>query len=767
VAEVSAPAVDAPIGFEVMEGEEPVVPAAPAVPAPPPAPPPAPSSAGFDDGFFVDEGSVETPPDEAYFESPVEAPAPAAPAAEGWSFVEEEPIIIAPPEDDVFFVEEDAAPPAYPPAAPAPAPAPAPRAPAPVPAMAMPPAPPPAEMPRVREAAAPRRPAAPPAKAAAPPVAKYAAMGLGALVVLAAVAFAVMRFTGGPKVTAANPQRLHAGERLTLEGSGFAATPAGNEVAFAGQHRARVLEASAARLVVEVPEVPLTDARNTAVPVTVVVGGRSSAAVSVSLYDAPRLHGISPSVAMPGEDVALAGSGWGAGPKVEFGGQPAQVLEVSAATLRVRVPEIAGGPGTSAPVIVVTAAGERSTAAPFLLGRLPMLLGAEPGNPAPGDVVTVSGRGFHFRAAANQVRVGEHPALVVAATDSELKFVVPFADTAGETPFTVRVPNSENVAQAVLTLPPLPETAELRYVAVPMSDAAGHEHAALATPLGPAFVLTASGGRSAADRALVAQRRLNEAAHMLRSNLGEDLEARALETAPAVGMIGQSEPVLEVTEEDAAAYDEDSRRLGARVAVTRPRLAVWWAAVARDLTMLLARSERPRQAAALAPEGRVLGELYDLAHRGGRFDVPRDVLSRARPAQREAFRLLALRVPSAVTAPAAASAAAGAAAPTPSPEAFTLPGDWTGFELEGGERRFVTITFTERGGQLAFQRALALTMPVTVLEVSRRGNLRFSLQTARGVRYYAGSWDGQKLKGRIATDPSGASAVGTFELERR
>jgi hypothetical protein len=32
------------------------------------------------------------------------------------------------------------------------------------------------------------------------------------------------------------------------------------------------------------------------------------------------------------------------------------------------------------------------------------------------------------------------------------------------------------------------------------------------------------------------------------------------------------------------------------------------------------------------------------------------------------------------------------------------------------------------------------------------------------VRYYVGNWNGEKLSGRITTDPAGRNAVGTFEL---
>ncbi len=773
----------APLREILEEPPPPVTFPGPPAPTAPPMPPEA-----LDEGFFVDEAPVAEPEPEVAFLVDDPAPGPAKAVAEpaavadepagddAFSFTFEEEQAPAPSpavaDEDLFFVEETPAAPAVPAAVPAAPPAPPVAAvPAPGPAPGKPAAPvptPPATAarptPRPGMPAAHARPRPPAPPVSRRPVALYAGLGLAAILALGAGVFYFLRAGSVPQLTSADPPQVRAGDRLALEGQRFSPDAASNEVVFQGQQRAKVLQAAPTRLLVEVPNF---GGRTGAMAVTVTVGGRASGPVQVTVYEAPRVHGISPSVAMPGEEVMLAGSGWGTGPKVEFGSLSAQVLESGPATLRVRVPDIAGGPGTEAPVTVISAAGQRSTVAPFLIGRVPLLLALEPASASAGDVVTVRGRGFHFRAAANQVRVGEAPALVLSATDSELRLVVPLTEGGGDTPLEVRVPASENVGQLVLVLAPPADQVDLRFVAEPLSDAAGHDHAVLSTGLGPAFVLTAAGGAPAAERALAAQRRLNEAAITLKASLTEELEARNLDSAPVIALVGRPEPLLEVTEEDAAAYDVDSRPArGSGPAVTRARLAVWWLAVARDLVMLLARGERPRHAAALAPEGRVFGELYDQSRRGGRFDVRRDLVAKGRPALRDSVRLLALRVPARVTAPVAAAAATGATTSSPPPTALRLDGDWAGFEIEAGERRYVNVTFRGSGGLLAYARGVTLTMPVAVLEATRRGRVRYSIQTARGARYYLGSWDGQKLSGKIASDPGGASVVGSFELER-
>jgi hypothetical protein len=183
----------------------------------------------------------------------------------------------------------------------------------------------------------------------------------------------------------------------------------------------------------------------------------------------------------------------------------------------------------------------------------------------------------------------------------------------------LRVPGREHPALAAVTVTRPADPVDLRFVAEPYEDAPGHDHAVLVTGLGPAFVLSASGGRSAAQRGYEAARRLNEAAAAIKSSLDQNLEVRGLDSQPVIGLIGRPEPILEVTEDDAAAYGEDWTKLGGKGGpVTRVRLAQWWGAVARDLVLLLVRGEKPTQAAALAPEGRVLDELYLAARRTGR-----------------------------------------------------------------------------------------------------------------------------------------------------
>jgi hypothetical protein len=238
------------------------------------------------------------------------------------------------------------------------------------------------------------------------------------------------------------------------------------------------------------------------------------------------------------------------------------------------------------------------------------------------------------------------------------------------------VAGSENEAQAPLTVLPSSDTVDFRFAAQPFDATGSRAHAGLATGVGPAFVVAASGGKSAAERAYEIQKRLNDAGTALKASRDVDIELRNPDSSPALALTGRSEVLLEVAEEDVAAYNEDWTGLRGRGGpVNRVRLGQWWAAVAKDLTLMLVRGAKPANAPGLAPEGRILNEVSQAALRSGRFGVPWSAVEGLRPPQREALRLLAFRVPPSVTGPGGAATAAPSAT-------LKLEGSWTGTEVE-------------------------------------------------------------------------------------
>lgn len=788
-ARLPEPAPHRPVDEFFLEEPEPSV-AAPVARAPEPA------FAAPDEPGFAE-------PDEPVFGEPaVAAPAAAAEVDEEFFFdvPAAAPRQPAPASTDTFFIEEPAEPAAAAPEAPAPfagdsdwsaaseplhlpvtAPPPAPAAPkveppppvaavpppAPSPAPAAEPSPRPPRPASARPASSAGRPAARPAPRSAPAASGGGAMrwvliAAGALAVLGVGGFFALRQGRAPRIATVEPARARAGERIAIVGEHFGADAAGTAVTFGSGTAGKIVSASPTRIEVEVPALTVTGEGR--VPVVVTVGGKASPAYELAVFKAPRVHGISPSVAMPGEEVTLAGVDWGPGAIVRFGDLPAAVLDASPTSLRVRVPDVTDPVGTSLPV-VVSMGGDPSNQAPFVIGRIPLVTSVDPAGVSPGDIVTIKGRGFPLQPSMNDLKIGGVGALVVSAFDNELKAIVPWAAT-GDAPLELRVPRSENVGAASMTIAPRPDPLEFRFVAGPIRDDPAHDHAVLATGLGPAFVLSASSGRSAADRAYEAQQRLAEAAVALKASLTADFEVRDLEGNPAIGLTGKSEPLFEVTGEDAAAYNEDWTGLrGKGGPVTRARLALWWAAVGRDLVLLLIRGEKPHFAADLAPEGRVLGQVADAARKTGKFGLPLEVVDKAPAGWREPLRVLALRVPVAVKGP------AGAASETPAAEAapggpLRLEGIWSGSEVEGGTRKYVTITFTKDGGTLTYERALTMSVPIENVQ-PQKAAVRFSAKSGSRIAWYLGKWDGAKLRGTVHADSPTGVETGTFELDRK
>jgi hypothetical protein len=573
------------------------------------------------------------------------------------------------------------------------------------------------------------------------------------LALLAGGAFFMLK-GGGPVLESVTPDRAKIGQTLVLSGRGFGATPS---VLF-GERKATLVSASPTRIEAQVPLFPVLPGRDSKVDVAVEVGGRKTTPVSVAVYQGPRLDGLSPDVALPGEEIELAGAGWQSQPVVRFGQVPGEVLSESPTAIRVRVPPLDTAPGSRVEV-VVESGGEQSNVAPFLIGKLPIVSRVDPQAVGAGDTVTVTGRGFRPKAADNLVKVGAVRALVSQATESELRFVVPWTESPGEAPLEIHVKGIENVGRGTLTVnPPGGDVVDLHFVPepLPVDDTPDHDHAVLSIELGPVFVLTATQGRSAAERAVEAARALNGAVGAVKASLEADF---ALDP-PRLLLAGRPETLLEATPEDAQAYGEDWTHAGARNRGGSPgRLSVWWNAVARDLVLLLIRSQKPQYAVALAPEGRLFVDIFQAARKTGGFGVPRTVLHDMKPPVVEQMRSVALRLPASVPEPSAGTVGGPPGAGPGGPAAtLQLQGVWRGTEVVRGERNYLTFTF--RPKYSTAQMGSGLTVDIVGLQVGKDG-VRFSLP---GNRYYSGTWDGQKISGTVSSDAAGKDPIGTFEL---
>jgi IPT/TIG domain len=751
--------------FFVSEGSAP--PVAPRVPEPPPAP-------AEDDGFFVAD------------ESP---PASWQPSEEPTSFIVDEPVSVPSTEKPTFVQPAPPPPPPRqePPVVQAPTPPPAPAPPRPAPPASVPT---PVQMPRPpqpgspaprspREAPA-RPPSAPPSRArpqAAPTPSRsgaaraprrsstrmpagYIIAAAGTVLLLVVAAGTANYLFRAPALLAVEPTRARLGETITVSGKNFSSTPAQNEVLF-GDMPGQVVEASATQLKVVVPAMRILASEDTPLSVKVRVSGRETAGLSLTVFDAPKIVRIAPDVAMPGDTIEIEGAGWNSqSAAVRVGDASAEIQGTVGNRLSVRVPSLDAAIGASVPVVVVSGS-VASAPAMLLIGRLPLVAEVSPVRAQAGDVVHVKGRGFSPEPSADQVRIAGTPALVFAATAVDLQVIVPRTGVSADTPspLTVQVTGLPNPGEGRLTLAPGPDPVDFKLIAEPFVDAAGHEHAVVGTELGPLFVLSASGAKSAALRASEAAKAWNEAAVRLKASLDEGVEARGLDTgSPVLGLRGRSQALIEVTDEDAAAYNEGWVK-ATGPPVTRARLAAWWDALARDLVLILIRGHKPERTPALVPEARLLVQLQERAQKTGRFGLPREVLNGMKPAEREALRALALRVPLAVTA-------ASVVAPGVDLTAPKLEGTWNGSEIEGDRTRSITVAFDGRRGSLTYSGGIEVAIPLHGVE-QQKGTIRFNAELRGGTRYYVGRWDGQKISGTM--NPEGGDArtpLGTFEISQ-
>ncbi|BFU45529.1 IPT/TIG domain-containing protein [Krasilnikovia sp. MM14-A1004] len=165
---------------------------------------------------------------------------------------------------------------------------------------------------------------------------------------------------GALTVSAIAPSRAPAGAAVTVSGTGFATTTAGNTVAFNGT-TATVTSASATRLVVTVPSGATTG--------TVTVTSGSATATSSQTFTvtpavpAPTITGFSPASGASGTTVTITGTGFSTTPgenNVAFGRTRARVGAATATSLTVTVPAaaVSGRISVATPGGAATATGD-------------------------------------------------------------------------------------------------------------------------------------------------------------------------------------------------------------------------------------------------------------------------------------------------------------------------------------------------------------------------------------------------------------------------
>ncbi|MEJ3743823.1 RHS repeat-associated core domain-containing protein [Actinomycetes bacterium KLBMP 9797] len=304
-------------------------------------------------------------------------------------------------------------------------------------------------------------------------------------------------------VSSVVPSQAPVGASVTISGTGFAATAAGNTVRFNGT-AATVTQASAVRLVVTVP----SGATNGAVTVTTAAGTATSAqAFTVGAALAvPAVTALSPTRAAVGGTVTITGTGFdtsAAGNIVSFGRTRARVTAATATSLTVTVPEAAG----SGRVTVATAGGSATSGSDFVVV------------PTPYAAVTVNNTGVLpvdtgsasiSVPTANQVSVwrftgtkGQRLSLGLTGetftTDFQIALFSPYGAPFGRDEFNQ--PWLHSKLTGGIPLPPLPTTGTYQIVVDPLDAGTGAVTATLSSRVTGALSLTGSGTPVSLSRA--------------------------------------------------------------------------------------------------------------------------------------------------------------------------------------------------------------------------------------------------------------------------
>jgi hypothetical protein len=225
-----------------------------------------------------------------------------------------------------------------------------------------------------------------------------------------------------PAITAISPASGVAGISVTISGSGFDVSVAGNTVKFNGTIAA-VTSATSSTLVVAAPAGGGTG------PVSVTTSGGTASGPVFTYLMAPTVTAISPTSGVAGTSVTITGTNFdaiAANNQVKFHGVAATVTSATTTSMVVTVP-----PAGSTGAITVTTTGGLGTGPVFTYLQAPVISAISPASAVAGASVTITGTNFDAIAANDVVKFNGTAATVTTATVTQLVVKVPAAGTSG------------------------------------------------------------------------------------------------------------------------------------------------------------------------------------------------------------------------------------------------------------------------------------------------------------------------------------------------
>jgi len=446
-------------------------------------------------------------------------------------------------------------------------------------------------------------------RAARLPDLRLAAAVAGALVLLFGGGLLIRwLFFTAPGVASIEPAEAEPGQVVTVKGKRFDRHAEGNVVWF-GDRSVPALSSASGTLQATVPPMP----RPGTVRVMVETRAGRSRPFSFAVLVPLTATALDPAAALAGDEVVLEGTGFADGVTVTVGGTPARVLETEPSRVRFQMPAAEGTPGKGLDVIAALG-NRRSRPLPLYVGRTPLVASFEPARGVTGDLLRIRGAGFGPSADDNVVTFDGVPALVLAASPTELAVVVP--SLARPRPeilarVVVHAGGKTSSEGAVFPLQRLLEGAwVLRFLAGPVGPGGAKGQAVVGTEIAPVLLLSGKGdARSVGERALRVAARLNEVVD--RARVGQ-VVAFEVREGPAVSVALQGTPefLVRVTPEDAEAYATAPGVPARRAPPTPIELARHWAALLGDTVVIGTSGGGPSATPAVAPAAAAaLGQL--------------------------------------------------------------------------------------------------------------------------------------------------------------
>jgi hypothetical protein len=491
------------------------------------------------------------------------------------------------------------------------------------------------------------------------------------------------------------------------------------------------------------------------VPVTVETRGGRSNPVFLRVRRLPRGLRLDNDVAMPGSEALIVGENLDVPAlSLRVGGVPTDVIEARPGSVRFMVPAaLPFDEGRTLPV-TVQAGSDSAPALMLFLGRLPLVTEVVPKSGQAGDRVTVRGRGFDPQPSGNALTFGNEPALVLAASESELVAIVPNVSAGAgqaDVPVSVRARGSASSGARTFAIQrPSASVFTPRFFASPVAEDLSGARVFVSTALGPVMLLSGrDDAPSVAERAVRAAAAINAA---LSSRSALELRDAP---SPAVAVVGRADVVVRATPEDVDGYAPPITPIAAGTRTSPRALAAHWTALLQDLQALCIERQRPVRMVQISPRGKVLLDLYAEAERtaGAGAGVPVRLVDPLPFAIAKGFREMALSV-----SPQGQTSAAAA-----------ITGTWKGtMEEEGQGERPMQLRVQLDGVRLAgaiTTRAGALGMEVPVQDLAYdKGVLTFRLAGGATPRVFRATLEGATLAGTIHGASARDPVVGRFRL---